>query len=232
MPDQRQFTTSSSGSGPPGTGATQVLNVPGLGNSGALHWQSRWEQRYPWFERVELGLWHSPDRNIWVERLDRAIRAAGRPVILVAHSLGCLSVAWWAAISGQGYRDPVAGALLVAPADPERPGASDCIARFGPAPRTPLPFPSILVASRNDPHADFARSQQFARQWGSHLVDAGDAGHLNADSGLGDWPLGISLVDRLVEAASLRADADRNLAEAARFLSIAPDAAPAGAFPW
>jgi predicted alpha/beta hydrolase family esterase len=213
-------------------GTTQVLNVPGFGNSPDGHWQSRWEQNYPWFERVDLGLWDNPDRNIWVERLDRAIRSAGRPVILVAHSLGCLAVGWWAAISGQGYRDPVAGALLVAPADPEREDTRACIARFGPLPRTPLPFPSILVASRDDPHASFERSQQFARQWGSHLIDAGQAGHLNAESGLGDWPLGISLVDRLVDAASLRADADRSLAEAARFLSIGPEAEPPVAFPW
>lgn len=230
MQHTRQFATPPPT--PPRAGTAQVLNVPGLGNSGAQHWQSRWENRYPWFERVELGLWDNPDRNIWVERLDRAIRLAGRPVILVAHSLGCLAVSWWAAISGQGYRDPVAGALLVAPADPERAEAQGCISRFGPVPKTPLPFPSILVASRDDPHASFDRSQQFARNWGSHLIDAGEAGHLNADSGLGDWPLGISLVDRLVDAASLRADAERSLAEAARFLSIAPDNEPRGALPW
>ena len=231
MQHTRQFATPPPAAGER-AGTTQVLNVPGLGNSGSLHWQSRWEENYPWFERVELGLWENPDRQIWVERLDRAIRAAGRPVILVAHSLGCLAVSWWAAISGQGYRDPVAGALLVAPADPERAGAQGCISHFGPVPKTPLPFPSILVASRNDPHASFERSRHFARTWGSHLIDAGEAGHLNADSGLGNWPLGISLVDRLVDAASLRADAERSLAEAARFLSITPDNEPPGAFPW
>ena len=231
MQHTRQFATPPPAAGER-AGTTQVLNVPGLGNSGSLHWQSRWEENYPWFERVELGLWENPDRQIWVERLDRAIRAAGRPVILVAHSLGCLAVSWWAAISGQGYRDPVAGALLVAPADPERAGVQGCISHFGPVPKTPLPFPSILVASRNDPHASFERSRHFARTWGSHLIDAGEAGHLNADSGLGNWPLGISLVDRLVDAASLRADADRSLAEAARFLSIGPEAEPPVAFPW
>ena len=130
MQHTRQFATP-----PPSAGTAQVLNIPGLGNSGALHWQSRWEANYPWFERVELGLWDNPDRSIWVERLDRAIRAAGRPVILVAHSLGCLAVGWWAAISGQGYRDPVAGALLVAPADPERDGVGGSISRFGPVPQ-------------------------------------------------------------------------------------------------
>ena len=205
------------------TGRTaEILNVPGLNNSGPTHWQTRWEQRYPWFRRVELGVWNQPDRTVWVQRLDEAIRAADQPVILVAHSLGCLAVAWWAALSGAGYREPVAGALLVAPADAERPAACNGVAGFGPVPTHPLPFPSILVASRNDPHATFERSSRFARAWGSHLVDAGEAGHLNADSGLGDWPLGIALVDRLVDAASLADDVNRSLADAARFLSIGP----------
>jgi predicted alpha/beta hydrolase family esterase len=224
------------GAGPPSdarAGRTaRILNVPGLDNSGPAHWQTRWEQRYPWFARVELGLWQQPDRAVWVQRLDKAIRAADGPVILVAHSLGCLAVAWWAALHKVGYREPVAGALLVAPADAERNGACSRVARFGPVPGHPLPFPSILVASRNDPHAAFDRSARFARSWGSHLVDAGDAGHLNADSGLGDWPLGISLVDRLVEAASLAGDVDRGLAEAARFLSIGASAPGAESLPW
>jgi predicted alpha/beta hydrolase family esterase len=224
MPDSSRFAAHSSQI-PFGQsqGTPAILNVPGLGNSGPAHWQTLWEQRYPWFQRVELGLWSNPDRNVWVQRLDEAIRRAARPVILVAHSLGCLAAAWWAALAGASYRDPVAGALLVAPADPEHPLAMPAIAQFGPSPRAPLPFPSILVASRNDPYASFARSSEFARNWGSHLVDAGEAGHLNAESGLGDWPLGMSLIDRLIDAALARADADRSLADAARFLSIVPD---------
>ncbi|WP_199555029.1 RBBP9/YdeN family alpha/beta hydrolase [Sandaracinobacteroides hominis] len=208
-----------------GSGQPPILNVPGLGNSGPAHWQSRWEDRYPWFQRVSLGLWDSPDRNVWVQRLDEAIRRASQPVILVAHSLGCLAVSWWASMCGQSYRDPVAGALLVAPADPEHPLACANVSQFGPTPFHPLPFPSVLVASRNDPYASFERSAEFAGRWGSHLVDAGHSGHINAESGLGDWPLGLSLVDRLVDAASLRADADRSLAKAARFLSIGSEGA-------
>lgn len=215
MPNDSRFAAQAT---PPAT--PQILNVPGLNNSGPAHWQSRWEQLYPWFERVDLGLWDTPDRNVWVQRLDSAIRAARQPVILVAHSLGCVAVAWWAALQGHAYRDPVAGALLVAPADPETAGAGKHLRQFAPTPPGPLPFPSILVASRNDPWSSFDRSARLARAWGSHLVDAGNAGHLNADSNLGDWPLGISLVDRLADAAHLRADADRALADAARFLSI------------
>jgi hypothetical protein len=157
---------------------------------------------------------------VWVARLDAAIRRTAQPAILVAHSMGCLAVAWWAALSGAGYRSPVVGALLVAPADPDSVQACAAVRGFGPAPRLPLPFPSILVASRNDPWASFERSAAFARTWGCHLVDAGPAGHLNADSSLGDWALGMSLVERLVDAALVHAETDRSLAGAARFLSI------------
>jgi hypothetical protein len=201
-----------------------MLNVPGLGNSGPEHWQSRWERHYPWFSRVDCGTWDNPDRGLWVERLDQAVRRVAGPVILVAHSLGCQTVAWWSALMGPGYRQSVVGALLVAPADCEATGAAPAIARLAPIPRLPLPFPSILVASRNDPHAAFDRSAVMARLWGSHLVDAGEAGHLNADSRLGDWPLGIGLLDRLVDAADLVAEAGERLARGARFLSVGGDA--------
>ncbi len=91
--------------------------------------------------------------------------------------------------------------------------------RGHPALMAPLPSPSIPVASRNDAYASFQRSADIAGLWGSHLVDAGEAGHINADSGLADWPLGMSLVRRLLEAASLRDEVGLRLARAARFFS-------------
>ena len=229
MPNQPHFARPG-----PEPGTPPILNVPGLGNSGPDHWQSRWEARYPWFRRVELGLWDNPDRNLWVERLDAEIRRAGQPVILVAHSLGCVAVAWWAAMNGSAYRDPVAGALLVAPADPDHALAPGAVAGFAPLPRLPLPFPSIVVASRDDPYMRFERATEAARHWGSHLVDVGEQGHINARSGIGDWPLGLRLVDRLQDAADLHAEADRNLAGSASFLSIqlAPGSLGAGGVAW
>ena len=97
-----------------------VVTVPGLGGSGPSHWQSLWESSRVDTIRAELGMWHTPHRNSWVNRLDEAIRHAHAPVILVAHSLGCQAVAWWAQLSPQPYGWPVAGALLVAPADVDR----------------------------------------------------------------------------------------------------------------
>lgn len=178
-----------------------VLTVPGLGNSGPAHWQTLWGQGRLDTHRVDLGMWDTPHRNAWVTKLDQAISSAQAPVILVGHSLGCQAIAWWASLSPQPYGWPVAGALLVAPADVDREGAPAELNTFAPAPRIPLPFPSILVASTDDPWVSIERAHSLAADWGSYFVDAGAQGHLNAASGLGWWPEGQALLDRVIEAA-------------------------------
>lgn len=182
-----------------------VLTVPGLNNSGAGHWQTVWERVRGDCHRVDLGSWGSPTRNGWVNRLDAAIRdtahSYGAPIILAAHSLGCLAVAWWGALQSQPYGWPVAGALLVAPPDCDRMETPETIGGFGPVPRNSLPFPSILVASRNDPYIFYERAHSIGKNWGSRIVDAGHSGHINAETGLGDWRFGQSLLDQLVAQA-------------------------------
>jgi len=177
-----------------------VIIVPGLGNSGAGHWQTLWEEARGDAVRAELGQWDQPKRADWVRALDLAIRDAaartGGPVVLAAHSLGCLTVAWWA----QGAHEAaqfVRGALLVAPPGVE---GFDLLASFLPTPAQPLPFASILVASQNDPYLESPKARDLARAWGSHFVDLGGKGHINAQSGLGDWPQGQALLDELLAA--------------------------------
>lgn len=178
-----------------------VLTVPGLGNSGPTHWQTLWEQSRLDTRRVDLGMWETPHRNAWVTKLDQAVSQAQAPVILVGHSLGCQAIAWWASLSPQPYGWPVAGALLVAPADVDRHDIPQELATFAPAPKTPLPFPSILIASTDDPWITIEAAHSLAADWGSHFIDAGAQGHLNAASGLGWWPEGQELLDRVIEAA-------------------------------
>jgi len=185
----------------PPTGLPTVLTVPGLNGSGPSHWQTLWEQSRPDTARVELGLWSRPLRNAWVTKLDQAIRQAQAPVVLAAHSLGCLAVAWWAQLSGQPYGWPVAGALLVAPADVDRPGAPVELQGFAPTPRFALPFPSLVVASTDDPWVSIERAHSMAVDWGSHFIDAGPQGHLNAASGIGWWEEGQELLDRVIAAS-------------------------------
>ena len=176
-----------------------VLIIPGLHNSGPEHWQTKWEQERDDCVRVDLGMWDKPHRNTWVNKLNLAIRQyADRPVILVAHSLGCLAVAWWAQYERPAYGTPVAGALLVAPPEVDHAPLAQALVPFAPAPNILLPFPSIVVASRDDPYMKFERARRLATFWGSGFIDAGAAGHINADSSLGKWSYGRSLLDRLV----------------------------------
>ncbi|MGH8789265.1 MAG: RBBP9/YdeN family alpha/beta hydrolase [Cupriavidus necator] len=179
----------------------QVLTVPGLHGSGPGHWQSRWEQRFPDWQRVEQHDWSRPSLPLWAERVSegvmRAQRVAARGAVLVAHSFGCLASLRQAALDPVG----IAGALLVAPADPDKFG----VAALLPAYR--LPFPTILVASRNDPWMPQRTAFSWGTLWGSELVDAGSLGHINADSGMGEWPEGLALLDSLVQRIAQAGDA-------------------------
>jgi len=172
-----------------------VLVLPGLNGSGPEHWQSQWERQLPTARRVPAQDWDHPRRDDWVAALERAVGAAGPDTILCAHSLGCLQVAHWAASTALSIR----GALLVAPPDPDLPSFPDTIQGFRPLPRQRLPFPSLLVASHDDPYSSFAFARHLATDWGSTLVDAGRCGHINASSGLGDWPFGQECLQRLLK---------------------------------
>ncbi|MBC2666048.1 alpha/beta hydrolase [Novosphingobium flavum] len=179
-----------------------ILIIPGLGDSGPQHWQSHWERERSDCHRVDLGMWDNPHRNTWVNKLNLAIERAQRPVVLVAHSLGCLAVAWWAEYERPGPGHMVTGALLVAPPDVDRPGLDPRVARFGAAPRRELPFEAWLVASSNDPWCARTSAVELARDWGCRFVDAGAVGHINADSGLGDWAFGKRLLQTLLPGPS------------------------------
>ena len=175
-----------------------VLLVPGLDGSGPGHWQRRWAEEMDDCRLVDLGQWATPHRNTWINRLNLAVHRAGRPVVLVAHSLGCLLTAWWAKFEQPSLSAQVKGALLVAPPEVDFFPRDDRLTGFSPTPDGPLPFPTILVASRNDPWIGFDTAKLLARRWGSRFVDAGNAGHINADSGLGSWDDGKHLLADLL----------------------------------
>jgi predicted alpha/beta hydrolase family esterase len=166
-----------------------IIMVPGHARSGLEHWQSRWERKLSTARRVERDDWTSPSRDAWVSRLVATVQGCRRPVIMIAHSLGVVTAVHAAPMLPP---EAVRGAFLVAPTDVEDPGLIPAIDRsFAPIPQDPLPFPSLLVASRSDPCCAYARAEDFAFAWGSALVDAGDAGHLNTESGFGPWPEGL-----------------------------------------
>ncbi len=170
---------------------------PGWQNSGPTHWQSHWQLSEPRTSRVMQNNWLQPERDAWVQVLDQHLQTVGEPVLLAAHSLGCITLAHWAQRST--YTHLVHAALLVAPADVASPSTPDELAGFAPIPMTTLPFPTLLVASDNDPFCQLARAHAFAQAWGAHFTVLKGAGHINAESGLGGWPAGLSLLHALAK---------------------------------
>lgn len=175
--------------------AGNVLILPGWQGSGPQHWQSLWQAQFG-YQRVEQHDWLLPLRGDWIARLEDVVLSADEPVVLVAHSLGCVLVAAWAAHSRTAHR--VKAALLVAPGDVEQEALRPVLASWSPILLQALPFKSTLLASQDDPYCRFERALGFAAAWGSRLVDAGAVGHINADSGLGDWPQGQALLNELI----------------------------------
>jgi predicted alpha/beta hydrolase family esterase len=176
----------------------RVLILPGLFNSGEAHWQSQWERQFPDLHRVEQRDWETPVAADWIERLNLEIAAAEGEVVLVAHSLACTLITLWA----QQYPDnrKVRGALLVAPSDTEADSYPSGTRGFTPMSLQRLPFPTVTVASTDDPYVTTERARVFAQAWGSELVWLENAGHINGQSGYGPWPEGLELLGSLTGA--------------------------------
>jgi predicted alpha/beta hydrolase family esterase len=174
---------------------SQILILPGWQSSGPMHWQSLWQQQFG-YQWVEQHDWLRPLRGDWIARLEDVLLATDAPVVLVAHSLGCQLVASWAAHSRNTAR--VKAALLVAPGDAERDELRPVLGSWSPLMLKALPFKSTLVASSNDPYCSLERASFFASCWGAELVNLGAMGHINAESGLGDWPQGQAMLQALL----------------------------------
>lgn len=180
----------------------RVLLLPGWENSGPDHWQSRWEARFG-YRRVEQDDWVWPRRGDWMARLEEVLLESEQPAVLVAHSLGCLLVAAWAAHSRHTAR--VAGALLVAPPDVERADMPPNLFSWRPIERKPLPFPALVVYSEDDPFCAEGTARTMVSDWEVQSMSLGDAGHINGASGLGEWPDGLSLLHGLKASLAVSA---------------------------
>ncbi len=175
----------------------RYLIVPGWQGSADEHWQSHWQRSLPNSARVEQADWLNPKREDWVAELQRSIASDPRPTILIAHSLGCITVAHWAAQAPVESLRRVRAALLVAPADVERANCPPALQNFAPIPQHSLPVPSQLVGSDNDTAASAARAIEMARDWGSDVAILSGAGHINVKSGHQRWEQGFAYLYRL-----------------------------------
>lgn len=175
-----------------------TLIVPGLHGSGPGHWQHWWGADHADAHLVEQADWSIPEAGPWLGALERAI-VEHPDSLIVAHSLGTILTA---RLAQSPVAHLVAGALLVAPADINR--TSSLHQRtydFGAMPRDPLPFPALVVASRDDVYMPFSKAKELAAEWGSRVHDLGYAGHINIPSGFGRWVEGYALAADLVAHA-------------------------------
>ncbi len=169
-----------------------VLLVPGIYNSGPDHWQSPWQARHPNVVRVMQRDWDHPVCDEWVQALDDAIARAADPPIVVAHSLGCLAAAHWAERSGRAIH----AMLLVAVPDPTGPAFPADAVGFAPVPRSLRGKRATVVSSTDDPYASAHHTAQCVAAWGAEHLSLGAAGHINAETGLGEWAQGWEIVRR------------------------------------
>lgn len=173
----------------------EILFLPGFKGSGPLHWQTRWESRLSAARCVNMGDLHKPVFEDWRANLVKTVAECEKPVVLVAHSIGAAV----AVKSADRFGGKVAGAFLVAPPEVENPSIRPRhLLTFGPARRDPLPFPSVVIASRNDPFCSFEKAEEMAADWGSLFMDAGESGHINHESGHGPWPEGLMVFARFM----------------------------------
>ncbi len=179
-----------------------VLILPGWLDSGPQHWQGRWVEKYG-DRRVEQSDWATPRRGDWMARLDEVVVDSDGPLALAAHSLGCHLVASWAAHTRHAAR--ICAALLVAPPDVTREDFPPAMSTWRRPVLQPLPFAATLVYSTDDPFGSPEAARALATAWAcDDAVSIGPAGHINADSGLGDWPQGRAWLEAAIARGRAR----------------------------
>lgn len=168
-----------------------VLIVPGLRNSDEQHWQTRWQEKLPNSKRIELDEWDTPDLEKWKQGIRAQLQHIDKPVVIIAHSFGTLA----SASIAQEFPEKIAALFLVAPADPDKFKIAAHL------PQQPLAVPAQIIASSNDPWLSEAKAAYWALLWGTDYLRFKNVGHINSASNLGDWPEGITQLQRLLRKA-------------------------------
>ena len=177
--------------------------LAGYGNSKDGHWQKEWYKITNNSHWVEQPDWDNPDCNQWVASLDSLIQSLDGPILLVTHSLGGSTLLAWCKKHHTTLKNNnIIGAFIVAPPDVDCDYFPQHITGYQNPSLMPLPFPSLLVASSDDPYASFERAAYFAQAWGCELINAGAIGHINLASGIEKWPEGKQLLTQFIESVA------------------------------
>jgi hypothetical protein len=173
---------------------TQYFILPGLGNSGELHWQTFFENTLHNCQRINQAEWDAPDCEEWLETIENVIKDYNfSNVVLIGHSLACVTIAHWA----KKYGHHIKGALMVAPSDIESLRYEFPATGFTPIPLEKIVFKTVVVTSSNDEWVSLERAKYFADCWHSEFINIGEAGHINAASGFGAWQQGLDILKQI-----------------------------------
>lgn len=131
----------------------------------------------------------------WLSALCEAVERSDTSILIIAHSLGCTLVAYFAETF---LAKKVEGAFLISPVDvdliKQDSELSHLLGSFTSMPKKPLPFKSVVVASSNDPYSTIDKSQSIAKAWEASFINVGEQGNINIASGHGPWPEGRRLL--------------------------------------
>jgi len=173
--------------------------VAGYGNSIEGHWQAEWHKKTKNSYWIEQADWDNPNKSDWVDALDKLLQTLAGPVLLVTHSLGGSTLIEW----NKNHSANIIGALIVAVPDVNSDYFPSVITGYQDLPLQALPFPSLMLASTDDPYASFERASYFAQCWGCSLLNMGELGHINSASNLGEWPQGRKILDQFIDSITV-----------------------------
>ena len=166
----------------------KTLLLHGWGGSDNPHWQA-WlageiAKDYGIVAFPLLDNPHFPTKNRWMKQV-KELMAEFEPDVVICHSLGNTL---WFHLCNEGDIDPVKRLLLVAP--PRLDLQLDTIKSFFPVEAPELLFAEevLLVTSDNDPYMSVDEASALQEILDIEMKVLEDAGHINADSGYGEWP--------------------------------------------
>ncbi len=175
-----------------------LLNVPGIGNSGAMHWQSNWELTFPNIKRLSQKNWDSPDKDDWVAELGRLIKQnTDKPIVLITHSLGG-GVAIHA--NELDKLQNVKGVFMVALPDIERDDFPKDCTGFVPMPKKALTIPGVMISSETDDWCSINVAEKWAEILKVPFINIGDKQHICGASEFETWEEGKRLLVEFLDS--------------------------------
>jgi len=178
----------------------QILNVPGIGDSGETHWHTNWERSFPEIKRVKQNDWENPNRDAWVKNLYSCIQEYNKkPIILISHSLGGGAVIH---ADHLNKLNAVKAVFMVALPDIEREDFPKECTGFVPMPKTELSIPGIMISSENDEWCAIEVAEKWSNQLGIPIINIGKKEHLCQAEEFETWEEGKVLLVNFLDSLS------------------------------